>query len=78
MISVTGRTVEPTLETLCHSYYCCEECGTKWGTKQPGSVSTKKGSCHVCGSRKDLYNVKAFDNLVKGIQQLDNQFLGAE
>jgi hypothetical protein len=61
---------EVTEQNLNQAYQVCSDCGNKYGNYVAGLSSRWMGKCDVCGEAKSVTEVRDFDYLKKGIEEL--------
>lgn len=60
-----------TADTLKSAEVVCKECGEKYGHYSVGCSSTWTGTCNVCGQEKSITEVRDWNYLKEGIDELD-------
>jgi hypothetical protein len=53
--------------------FVCKDCGLKYGRYSVGCSSTWTGTCHVCGERKPITEVRDYGYLQPGIDALQKR-----
>ena len=61
---------EVTLGTLKNADVVCKDCGSKYGTYSVGCSSTWIGTCNVCGQERPVTEVRDWNYLREGIEEL--------
>ncbi len=61
---------EVTLGTLKNAEVVCKDCGSKYGHYSVSCSSTWMGKCNVCGEEKGITEVRDWNYLKEGIEEL--------
>ena len=61
---------KPTAQTLKNAQVVCHDCGSKYGIYSVGCSSTWEDKCGVCGETKGVTEVRDYNWLKKGIDEL--------
>jgi len=61
---------EITAQTLKNAQVVCHDCGAKYGEYSVGCSSVWGGECDVCGETKGVTEVRDYNYLIKGIDEL--------